>query len=92
MDDLGVAVICASDRQWIELFSGLSARQFVVLVREVARRGGKAVADGRACRQWSLPLADRVLLVACYYRTNLTMRQIAPLFGIKHAAAGGMRC
>jgi hypothetical protein len=78
----------ASDRQWIELFSRLSPRQFAVLVREVARRGGQAVADGRVCRQWSLPLADRVLLVACYYRTNLTMRQIAALFGIKHAAVG----
>jgi Helix-turn-helix of DDE superfamily endonuclease len=33
-----------------------------------------------------LPLADRVLLVATYYRTNLTMRQLAPLFGIRTAA------
>jgi Helix-turn-helix of DDE superfamily endonuclease len=31
-------------------------------------------------------LADRVLLVATYYRTNLTMRQLAPLFGVKTAA------
>jgi hypothetical protein len=29
---------------------------------------------------------DRVLLVATYYRTNLTMRQRAPLFEIKTAA------
>lgn len=36
----------------------------------------------------SLPLADRVLLVACYYRTNLTMRQLAPLFGVTHSAVG----
>jgi hypothetical protein len=27
-----------------------------------------------------------VLLVATYYRTNLTMRQLAPLFGIRTAA------
>ncbi|MFF3085861.1 transposase family protein [Streptomyces nojiriensis] len=28
---------------------------------------------------------DRVLLVAVYYRTNLTMRQLAPLFGVSPA-------
>lgn len=47
----------------------------------------KLVADGIKGRQWSLPLADRVLLVATYYRTNLTTRQLAPLFGVKTAAA-----
>jgi hypothetical protein len=30
-------------------------------------------------------LAERVLLVAVYYRTNLTMRQLAPLFGVSPA-------
>jgi hypothetical protein len=30
-------------------------------------------------------LAERVLLVAVYYRTNLTMRQFAPLFGVSPA-------
>jgi hypothetical protein len=44
------------------------------------------VVDGVRGRQWSLPLVDRVLLVAAYYRTNLTMRQLAPLFGVKTAA------
>jgi hypothetical protein len=44
------------------------------------------VTDGIKGRQWSLPLPDRVLLVATYYRTNLTMRQLAPLFGIKTAS------
>ncbi|QFR01551.1 transposase [Streptomyces phaeolivaceus] len=29
-----------------------------------------------------LPLAERVLMVAVYYRTNLTMRQLGPLFGV----------
>ncbi|MET9397065.1 transposase family protein [Kitasatospora sp. NPDC002965] len=29
-----------------------------------------------------MPLADRVLLVAAYWRTNLTLRQLAPLFGV----------
>lgn len=32
-----------------------------------------------------LPLADRVLLVTVYYRTNPTMRQLAPLFRISPA-------
>lgn len=32
-----------------------------------------------------VPLTDRVLLVAVYYRTNLTMRQVAPLFKISPA-------
>ncbi len=32
-----------------------------------------------------LPLADRVLMVTVHYRTNLTMRQLAPLFGVSPA-------
>jgi hypothetical protein len=32
--------------------------------------------------------ADRVLLVAMCYRTTLTLRQVAPLFGISKSAAG----
>jgi hypothetical protein len=35
----------------------------------------------------ALPLADRVLLVATYWRTNPTIRQIGPLFGVSHSAA-----
>ncbi|GAA2462896.1 hypothetical protein GCM10010405_54050 [Streptomyces macrosporus] len=42
----------------------------------------------RRGRSWSLPLEDRVLLVAAYWRTNLTLRQLAPLFGISKSAAG----
>ena len=34
-----------------------------------------------------LPLEDCILLVAAYWRTNLTMRQLAPLFGISKSAA-----
>ncbi|GAA0902127.1 hypothetical protein GCM10009574_090500 [Streptomyces asiaticus] len=30
-------------------------------------------------------MPERVLLVAVYYRTNLTMRQLAPLFGVSPA-------
>ena len=39
-------------------------------------------------QRWGLSLADRVLLVAVYYRTNLTYRQVALLFGISKSAAG----
>ena len=34
-----------------------------------------------------LSLEDRLLLVATYWRTNLTMRQLAPLFGVSKSAA-----
>ncbi|WP_189152463.1 transposase, partial [Streptomyces lacrimifluminis] len=38
-------------------------------------------------RPWSLALEDRILLVTAYWRTNLTMRQLAPLFGVSKSAA-----
>ena len=60
--------------------------QFTKLVRIVTRRGGAAITQGRPGRPWALSLADRVLLVAVYYRTNLTYRQIALLFGISKSA------
>ena len=82
-----VQVITASRSEWIVPFTGLQPGQFRKLVRVVAQRGGDEIADGRPGRQWALPLADRVLLVAVYWRTNLTMRQIGPLFGVSHAAA-----
>lgn len=34
-----------------------------------------------------LPLEDRVLLAVAYWRTNLTLRQLAPLFGASKSAA-----
>jgi hypothetical protein len=82
-----VQVISASRSEWIFPFSGLEPGQFRKLVRVVAKRGGDEIADGRPGRQWRLDLADRVLLVATYWRTNLTMRQIGPLFGVSHSAA-----
>jgi len=82
-----VQVITASRSEWIGPFTGLQPGQFRKLVRVVAQRGGDEIADGRPGRQWALPLADRVLLVAVYWWTNLTMRQIGPLFGVSHAAA-----
>jgi hypothetical protein len=65
----------------------LQPTQFRRLVRLVARRGGDAIAGGRPGRPWALDLSDRVLLVAVYWRTNLTMRQLGPLFGVSHSAA-----
>ncbi|GAA0672063.1 hypothetical protein GCM10009535_59670 [Streptomyces thermocarboxydovorans] len=41
----------------------------------------------RKGRSWSLPLADRVLLVAAYGRTHLSLRQLAALFGVSKSAA-----
>lgn len=68
------------------MFTGLRPPAFRRLVAQVQRRGGRLVVDGIRGRQWSLALPDRVLLVATYYRTNLTMRQLAPLFGVTTAA------
>jgi hypothetical protein len=68
----------------IELFSGLSARQFTKLVTQLRREGADPALKGRP---WGLVFEDRVLLVAAYWRTNLTMRQIAALFGTSKSAA-----
>ncbi|EDY49176.1 conserved hypothetical protein [Streptomyces clavuligerus] len=67
---------------WVETFTGLRIDRFAKLVKSVKERGGNGPGGGRP---WCLPLADRALLVAVYYRTNLTMRQLAPLFGISPA-------
>ncbi|GAA0569447.1 hypothetical protein GCM10010172_62270 [Paractinoplanes ferrugineus] len=80
-------VFSAARTELIHPFTGLRPAQFHRLVRVVARRGGDTIADGRPGRQWALTLPDRVLLVAVYWRTNLTMRQIGPLFGVSHSAA-----
>jgi hypothetical protein len=83
--DHGVEQVIRADRPgWVSVFTGLSVRQFQELVGIVAGRGGEQVGVGR---RWGLPLADRVLLTAVYYRTNLTFRQIALLFGISTSAA-----
>lgn len=42
----------------------------------------------RKCRPLNLPLQDRVLPVAACWRTNLTLRQLAPLFGTAANPAG----
>lgn len=69
---------------WVETFTGLRVDQFGRPLRAVRERGGEGSGWGRP---WRLPLAEQVLLVAVYYRTtNLTMRQLAPLFGVSPAA------
>jgi hypothetical protein len=71
-------VITASDPAWIAPFSGLSPHQFGKLITALRREGADPVRRGRP---WGLPLEDRVLLIAAYWRTDLTLRQLAPLFG-----------
>ncbi|MGQ4719258.1 transposase [Streptomyces anulatus] len=78
------AVITASAPSWIGPFSGLSPRSFGKLVTAVRRETATKLQRGRP---WGLPLEDRILLVTAYWRTSLTMRQIAPLFGISKSAA-----
>lgn len=56
--------------------------RFEKLVKVLRERGGNVPGGGRP---WCPPLADRGLLVAVYYRTNLTIRRLAPLFGISPA-------
>lgn len=68
----------------IELFSGLRPRLFAKLVRQLRAEGADPAPRGRP---WSLGFEDRVLLVATYWRTNLTMRQLAALFGTSKSAA-----
>ncbi|MFD7454128.1 transposase [Kitasatospora sp. NPDC059827] len=77
-------VIMASEPSWIGPFTGLSPRAFRKLITMLRREGADDVRPGRP---WSLPLEDRALLVAAYWRTNLTLRQLAPLFGISKSAA-----
>ncbi|WP_427921590.1 transposase family protein [Streptomyces sp. cg40] len=77
-------VITASESSWIVPFTGLSPRQFGKLITALRREGADPVRKGRP---WSLPLEDRVLLVAAYWRTNLTLRQLAPLFEVSKSAA-----
>jgi hypothetical protein len=77
-----MAGVLRAERVWVEASRGLRIDQFGRLLRAVRARGGDGCGWGRP---WRLPLAERVLLVAVYYRTNLTMRQLAPLFGVSPA-------
>ncbi|MFD5259069.1 transposase family protein [Streptomyces bobili] len=77
-----MARVLRAERVWVETFTGLRIDQFGRLLRAVWERGGEGCGWGRP---WRLPLAERVLLMAVYYRTNLTTRQLAPLFGVSPA-------
>jgi hypothetical protein len=77
-------VITASEPSWIASITSLSPRQFGKLITVLRRKGADAVRKGRP---WRLPLEDRILLVAAYWRTNLTLRQLALLFGVSKSAA-----
>ncbi|MEU2946577.1 transposase [Nocardiopsis alba] len=77
-------VSTASEPSWIVPFTGLSPRSFGKPPTVLRRQGADEVRKGRP---WSLPLEDWALLVAAYWRTNLTMRQLAPLFGVSKSAA-----
>jgi hypothetical protein len=86
VNDLAMSgVITASEPSWITPFTGLSPRCFSTLVTALRREGAAEVRRGHP---WGRPLPDRVLLVAAYWRNNLTMRQLAPLFGVSKTAAG----
>lgn len=85
VDHALVQVIGVDRPEWIPTFTGLSVHQFGKLVGIVRCRGAEQTGAGR---RWGLPLEDRVLLVAAYYRTNLTLRQLAVLFDISKSAAG----
>ncbi|MGX1135764.1 hypothetical protein RKD49_007954, partial [Streptomyces glaucescens] len=69
--------VLRAELMWVEAFTGLRMDRFVKLVEVVREQGGNGPGGGRP---WCLPLADRVVPVAVYCRTNLTMRQLAPLF------------
>lgn len=77
-------LITASEPSWTAPFAGLSPQQFGQLVTALRREGTDSACKGRP---WSLPLQDRVLLVTAYWRTNLTLRQLGPLFGVSKSAA-----
>jgi hypothetical protein len=80
---LCLVCITASEPPWIAPFTGLSPRQFGKPITALRREGADPVRKGRP---WSLPLEGRVL-VAAYRRTNLTLRQLALLFGVSKSAA-----
>ena len=54
---------------WVGTFTGLRMKQCERLREVVRERGGDGPGIGRP---WCLPRADRVLLVAVYYRQNPT--------------------
>lgn len=66
----------APEPSWTVPFTGLSPRRFTKPVSALRRTEVDATRRGRP---WSPPPADRAPLVTAYWRTDLTMRQLAPL-------------
>jgi hypothetical protein len=75
-------VTTTSEPSWIAPFTGLSPSAFGKPVAQLRREGADASGRGRP---WRLSLEDRVPLVTAYWRTNLTLRQLALLFGVSKA-------
>ena len=61
----------------IRAWTGLTGGQFRRLIEQL----WAACSDAGGGRRWALGFPDRVLLLALAYRTNLTMEQLATLFG-----------
>lgn len=59
-----MGAVLRTERVWVETFTGLRITQFARLLKVVRERGGNGTMRGRP---WSLPLAERVLMVAVYY-------------------------
>ncbi|WP_181794251.1 transposase family protein [Streptomyces sp. WELS2] len=79
-----MAGVLRVERMWAETFTGLRMTQFSGLLKAVRERDGNGALRGRP---WSLPLDGRVPMVAVHYRTNLSMRQLGPLFGVSSSRA-----
>jgi hypothetical protein len=77
-------VLTTSEPSWTAPFTGLSPSAFGKLVAQLRREGTDASGRGRP---WKLSLETRVLVVTAYWRTNLTLRQLALLFGVSKSAA-----
>jgi hypothetical protein len=61
----------------LRAWTGLTWPQMRSLVEQLWERKP----DAARGRNWELPSPDRVLLLVLAYRTNLTMQQLASLFG-----------
>lgn len=75
------AVISASDASWKAPFTGLSPRTFSKLITMLRREGADVPRPGRP---WSLPLEDRVLLVATYRAARgIKLRMLAEIMPVR---------
>jgi hypothetical protein len=80
-------VISASDPVMVELHSGLRPATFARLISQLRHEGADRPLRGGP---WGLSFEDGVLLMVTYWRTNLTMRQLAAVFGGSKSAAARM--